>query len=131
LAKIEREVIARGIFTFVAPRQGHELIGRVPRYLQVGFTSLDAATARCDFDIGLSGIEDGPARQSRLAVMIPYRQFREVLTVRDVDAATFRTLSDLRRHRVATLAHDLLVDAQSSSKSSQSSMKTTCIRTPT
>jgi polar amino acid transport system substrate-binding protein len=71
----------------------------------------------CSFDIGLSGIEDGPARQSRLAVMIPYYQFREVLTVRDVDAATFRTLSDLRRHRVATLgatlAHDLLVDAQS------------------
>ena len=71
----------------------------------------------CSFDIGLSGIEDGPARQSRLAVTIPYYQFREVLTVRDVDAATFRTLSDLRRHRVATLgatlAHDLLVDAQS------------------
>src|SRR6187399_3256340 len=79
-----------------------EGLGRVPRFLQVGFTSLDAAAARGDFDIGLSGIEDSPARQSRLAVTIPYYQFREVLTVRDGDAATFRTLSDLRERRVAT-----------------------------
>jgi len=94
-----------------------EGLGRVPRFLQVGFTSLDAAAARGDFDIGLSGIEDSPARQSRLAVTIPYYQFREVLTVRDGEAATFRTLSDLRERRVATLgatlAYDLLVDAQS------------------
>jgi polar amino acid transport system substrate-binding protein len=33
-------------------------LGRVPRFVQVGFTSLDAAVARGDFDIGLSGIED-------------------------------------------------------------------------
>ncbi len=92
-------------------------LGRTPRFLQVGFTSLDAAAARGDFDVGLSGIEDSPARQSRLAVTIPYYQFREVLTVRDENAATFRTLSDLRGRRVATLgatlAYDLLVDAQS------------------
>src|SRR5687768_8606107 len=92
-------------------------LGRRPRFVQVGFTILDAAAARGDFDIGLSGIEDSPARRSRLAVTIPYYQFREVLTVRDVDAATFRTLSDLRGRRVATLgatlAYDLLVDAQS------------------
>ena len=94
-----------------------EGLGREPRFLQVGFTSLDAAAARGDFDIGLSGIEDSPARQSRLAVTIPYYQFREVLTVRDADAASFRTLADLRGRRVATLgatlAYDLLVDAQS------------------
>jgi ABC-type amino acid transport substrate-binding protein len=80
-----------------------EGLGRVPRFLQAGFTSLDAAAARGDFDVGLSGIEDSPARQSRLAVTIPYYQFREVLTVRDADAATYRTLSDLRGRRVATL----------------------------
>ena len=94
-----------------------EGLGRVPRFLQAGFTSLDAAAARGDFDVGLSGIEDSPARQSRLAVTIPYYQFREVLTVRDADAATYRTLSDLRGRRVATLgatlAYDLLVSAQS------------------
>jgi polar amino acid transport system substrate-binding protein len=93
-----------------------EGLGREPRFLQVGFTSLDAAAARGDFDVGLSGIEDSPARQSRLAVTLPYYQFKEVLTVRDVDAGRFRTLADLRGRRVATLgatlAYDILVKAQ-------------------
>jgi polar amino acid transport system substrate-binding protein len=92
-------------------------LGRVPRFVQVGFTSLDAAAARGDFDIGLSGIEDSPARRARLAVTIPYYEFREVLTVRDADGARFRTLADLAGRRVATLgatlAYDLLVKAQS------------------
>jgi polar amino acid transport system substrate-binding protein len=94
-----------------------EGLGRTPRFQQVGFTALDAAAARGDFDIGLSGIEDSAARRSRLAVTIPYYQFREVLTVRDADAVTFRSLGDLSGRRVATLgatlAYDLLVDAQS------------------
>jgi polar amino acid transport system substrate-binding protein len=93
-----------------------EGLGRQPRFIQVGFTTLDAAAARGDFDVGLSGIEDSPARRSRLAVTIPYYQFREVLTVRDVDAARYRSLEDLRGRNVATLgatlAYDLLVDAQ-------------------
>ena len=96
-----------------------EGLGRTPRFLQVGFTSLDAAAARGDFDIGLSGIEDSAARRSRLAVTIPYYEFREVLTVRDADALRFRALSDLRGRRIATLgatlAYDLLVEAQSKS----------------
>ena len=91
-------------------------LGRTPRFVQVGFTSLDAAAARGDFDIGLSGIEDSPARRSRLALTIPYYQFREVLTVREADGARFRTLADLAGRRVATLgatlAYDLLVKAQ-------------------
>ena len=73
-----------------------EELGRTPRFLQVGFTSLDAAAARGYFDVGLSGIEDSAARRSRLAVTIPYYQFREILTVRDVDAARYRSLEDLR-----------------------------------
>jgi polar amino acid transport system substrate-binding protein len=93
-----------------------EGLGRVPRFVQVGFTSLDAATARGDFDIGLSGIEDSAARRSRLAVTVPYYEFREILTVRQADGARFRTLADLRGRRVATLgatlAYDLLVNAQ-------------------
>jgi polar amino acid transport system substrate-binding protein len=93
-----------------------EGLGRVPRFIQVGFTSLDAAAARGDFDIGLSGLEDSPARRSRLAVTIPYYEFREILTVRDADGARFRTLADLAGRRVATLgatlAYDLLVTAQ-------------------
>jgi hypothetical protein len=61
-------------------------LGRQPRFVQVGFTSLEASAARGDFDIGLSGIEDTPARRARLAVTIPYYEFREVLTVRSEDA---------------------------------------------
>ena len=63
-------------------------LGRTPRFIQVGFTSIDAAAARGDFDVGLSGIEDSPARRSRLAVTIPYYEFREVLTVRASRQAT-------------------------------------------
>jgi polar amino acid transport system substrate-binding protein len=60
-------------------------LGRTPRFIQVGFTSIDAAAARGDFDVALSGIEDSAARRSRLAVTIPYYEFREVLTVRSPD----------------------------------------------
>jgi polar amino acid transport system substrate-binding protein len=91
-------------------------LGRTPRFLQVGFTSLDLAAARGDFDVALSGIEDLPARRSRLAVTIPYYQFREKLTVREADAARFRGLADLRGRRVATLgatlAYNLLLEAE-------------------
>src|SRR5688572_24741339 len=91
-------------------------LGRRARFAQVGFTSLDAAAARGDFDIGLSGIEDSAARRARLAVTIPYYEFREILTVRETDRDRFRTLGDLRGRRVATLgatlAYDLLVSAQ-------------------
>ena len=92
-------------------------LGRTPRFVQVGFTSLEAAAARGDFDIGLSGLEDTPARQARLAVTIPYYEFREVLTVRSSDRDRFRTLEDLRGRRVATLgatlAYELLLKAES------------------
>ena len=94
-----------------------EGLGRVPRFVQVGFTVLDASAARGDFDIGLSGIEDSPARRARLAVTVPYYEFREILTVRAADRDRFRALDDLRGRRVATLgatlAYDLLVRAQS------------------
>ena len=64
----------------------------------------------------MSGLEDLPARRSRLAVTVPYYQFREILTVREADAARYRALADLRGRRVATLgatlAYDLLIEAQ-------------------
>ena len=91
-------------------------LGRTPRFVQAGFTSIDATVARGDFDVALNGIEDTPARRARLAVTIPYYEFREVLTVRAADKDRFRSLSDLRGRRVATLgatqAYDLLVEAQ-------------------
>jgi His/Glu/Gln/Arg/opine family amino acid ABC transporter permease subunit len=91
-------------------------LGRTPRFVQVAFTSIDAAVVRGDFDIGMSGIEDLPARQARLALTIPYYEFPEILTVRRSAAGRFRSLADLRGRRVATLgatlAYELLVAAQ-------------------
>ena len=93
-------------------------LGRVPRFIQVGFTTIDAAAARGDFDIALSGVEDTPARRARLAVTVPYYEFREILTVREMDRDRFRSLEDLRGRRVATLgatlAYDVLVQGQAS-----------------
>ena len=91
-------------------------LGRTPRFLQVQFTALDQSAKRGDFDLGLSGIEDIPARRQSLAASIPYYEFREVLTVRYVDRERYRSLADLRGKRVATLggtmAYDLLLDAE-------------------
>ncbi len=66
-------------------------LGRTPRFVQSGFTTLEAAAARGDFDLALSGIEDSPARRARLAVTVPYYEFREVLTACARTAARFRT----------------------------------------
>jgi ABC-type amino acid transport substrate-binding protein len=89
---------------------------RVPRFVMITFTSIDQSIARGDAEIGLSGIEDTPARRATLAPTIPYYEFREVLSVRTLDAARFRTLEDLRGHNVATLsgtiAHDILLRAE-------------------
>lgn len=89
---------------------------RTPQFVQVAFTSLDQSARRGDFDIGLSGIEDTPARRGALAASIPYYQFREVITVREADRDKFRSLADLRGRRVATLggtiAYDALLEAE-------------------
>jgi polar amino acid transport system substrate-binding protein len=99
------ELIARGL-------------GRTPRFVFVAFPSIDQSVVRGDFDIGLSGIEDTPARRASLAVTVPYYEFREVLTVRETDRARYGSLADLRGRRVATLAgtmaYDLLLDAERS-----------------
>jgi polar amino acid transport system substrate-binding protein len=91
-------------------------LGRPPQFVQVAFASLDQSAMRGDFDIGLSGIEDTPARRAAVAASIPYYRFREVLTVREADRDRFRSLADLRGRRVATLggtiAYDMLLAAQ-------------------
>ena len=85
-------------------------LGRTPRFVQVGFATLDPAVARGDFDIGLSGLEDLPGRRARLAVTVPYYEFREVLTVRQSDAARLTSLAALSGRRVATLGATLAAD---------------------
>lgn len=91
-------------------------LGRTPQFVQTMFTELDKSLRRGDFDIALSGVEDTPGRRQAVAMSIPYFEFQEVLTVRAADAARFKTLSDLRGHRVATLsgtiAYDALVEAE-------------------
>jgi len=91
-------------------------LGLRPRFQPVQFASIDASVKRGDFVIGLSGIEDTPARRAALAVTVPYYEFREVLTVRAADAPRIRVLDDLRGRRVGTLggtiAYEILLDAQ-------------------
>jgi len=91
-------------------------LGRDARFVFVSFTSIDQAVARGDSDIGLSGIEDTPARRSAMSVTLPYYEFREVLAVRDADAARFTSLAELRGHRVGTLggtiAYEILLRAE-------------------
>ncbi len=91
-------------------------LGRLPQFVQVAYASLDQSAMRGDFDIGLSGIEDTPARRAAVAASIPYYRFREVLTVREADRNRYRTLEDLKGRRVATLggtiAYDILLEAQ-------------------
>jgi polar amino acid transport system substrate-binding protein len=91
-------------------------LGRTPRFLNITFTSIDQSIERGDAEIGLSGIEDTPARRAALAPTIPYYEFSEVLSVREADAGRFRTLADLRGHRVATLggtiAYEILLRAE-------------------
>ena len=93
-------------------------LGRPPQFIQVAFQSLDQSARRGDFEIGLSGIEDIPARRQSLAASIPYYEFREVLTVREGDRERYRSLADLRGRKVATLggtmAYDLLLEAERS-----------------
>jgi len=91
-------------------------LGRRPEFVNINFTSIDQSIARGDADIGMSGIEDTPARRATLSVTTPYYEFREVLSVRDADAGRLRTLADLRGRTVATLggtiAYEILLRAE-------------------
>jgi polar amino acid transport system substrate-binding protein len=92
-------------------------LGRTPQFVLVAFASIDQSVNRGDADLGLSGIEDTPARRAALSTTVPYYAFREVLAVRDADSARYRSLADLEGRRVATLggtiAYEILLQAQS------------------
>jgi polar amino acid transport system substrate-binding protein len=91
-------------------------VHRTPRFITIQFQSIDQSVARGDADVGLSGIEDTPARRATMAVSIPYYEFREVLTVRDGDAQRWHSLADLAGRKVGTLggtiAYEILLSAQ-------------------
>lgn len=103
----------RGFDAEVAGEIAHAL-GRKPEFVQVAFTAIDQSVARGDFDIGMSGVEDTPARRAMLAATIPYYEFREVITVRYGDRDRFHALADFRGRRVGTLggtmAYEILLD---------------------
>jgi His/Glu/Gln/Arg/opine family amino acid ABC transporter permease subunit len=89
---------------------------RTPHFLFVPYGSIDQAIERGTAEIGLSGMEDTPARRAAMATTIPYYAFREVLAVRDADAGSIRGLADLRGRRVGTLggtiAYDILLQGE-------------------
>ncbi len=91
-------------------------LGRQARFINITFTSIDQSIERGDAEIGLSGMEDTPARRAAMAPTLPYYRFREVLSVRDADSARFATLADLRGRHVGTLggtiAYEILLRAE-------------------
>src|SRR5258706_4746191 len=105
----------RGFDVEVAAEMANGL-GRTPHFVQVAWSSIDQSVARGDFDIGMSGVEETSARCAALNCTIPYFEFRYVLAVREKDRNRYRTLADLRGHKVATLggtiAYDLLLRQQ-------------------
>ncbi len=110
----------RGFDVEVAARIAQGLGGRSARarFVQVQWSNIDQSVERGDFAIGLSGVEDTPARRARHAVTLPYFEFREVLAVRPEDTGRIHGLADLRGRRVgtlgATIAYELLVAARDS-----------------
>ena len=91
-------------------------LGREARFVQVAYAAIDQSVQRGDFDIGMSGVEDTPARRAALAATIPYYVFTEALTVREGDREKYDQLADLRGRRVGTLggtiAYEILLEAE-------------------
>ncbi len=91
-------------------------LGRKAQFVQVAFAAIDQSVQRGDFDLGMSGVEDTPARRAALAATIPYYEFTEALTVREADRTRFRELSDFRGRRLGTLggtiAYEILLAAE-------------------
>ncbi len=85
-------------------------LGVSARFKQSDWSSLAANLERGDFDIILNGLEQTPERAERLLLSRPYFVYGETLTVRA--GTPFKSLADLRGHRVGTLnqtvAHELL-----------------------
>jgi polar amino acid transport system substrate-binding protein len=91
-------------------------LGRPPEFINIQFQSIDQSIDRGDAEMGLSGIEDTPARRASLSVTVPYYEFREVLSVRSADAQRIHSLEDLRGKAVGTLsgtiAYEILLRAE-------------------
>jgi polar amino acid transport system substrate-binding protein len=80
-------------------------LGVRAHFVQNDWSNLVPSLERGDFDIILNGLEDIPALHGRILLSKPYFTFSEQLVVRK--GAPFRTLDDLKGHRVGTLASSL------------------------
>ena len=92
-------------------------LGRKAQFVHVAYAAIDQSVQRGDFDLGMSGVEDTPARRAALAATIPYYVFTEALTVRAADRTRFDELADFRGRRVGTLggtiAYEILLESES------------------
>src|SRR5256714_15107997 len=66
--------IVRGFDVEVAEQIAKGL-GRAPEFVQVTFTAIDQSVERGDFDIGMSGVEETPARRAPDAPTSPTLEF--------------------------------------------------------
>src|ERR1700737_3747480 len=82
-------------------------LGRRAQFVQVAFNEIDQSVERGDFDLGMSGVEDTPARRAAHAASVPYYEFHEVLTVRAEDRDRYRSMGELHGHRVGTLGETI------------------------
>jgi polar amino acid transport system substrate-binding protein len=76
-------------------------LGVHARFHQNDWSNLIPSLERGDFDIILNGLEDTPARRTRLHLSRPYFVYGETLAVRPGSA--LHTLDELRGHRIGTL----------------------------
>jgi polar amino acid transport system substrate-binding protein len=76
-------------------------LGVRAKFQQNDWSNLIPSLERGDFDIILNGLEDTPARRSRLRLTRPYFVYGETLAVRPGSA--LHTLDDLAGHRIGTL----------------------------
>jgi polar amino acid transport system substrate-binding protein len=76
-------------------------LGVRAKFHQNDWSNLIPSLERGDFDLILNGLEDTPARRSRLRLSRPYFVYGETLTVRR--GSTLHTLEDLSGHRIGTL----------------------------
>jgi polar amino acid transport system substrate-binding protein len=76
-------------------------LGVRAKFHQNDWSNLIPSLERGDFDVILNGLEDTPARRSRLRLSPPYFVYGETLAVRK--GSTLRTLGDLSGRRIGTL----------------------------
>ena len=76
-------------------------LGLRAHFQQNDWSNLIPSLERGDFDLILNGLEDTPARRSRLRLSRPYFVYGETLAVQK--GSPLRTLADLSGHRIGTL----------------------------